>query len=311
MACFSPRVEVTSLYGAVAAGAAAAVEVCQSGRAQAGTHARRSQHRVLRGLRCDPIALRPGHLDTWGRYAQAGSHVALTLAVFGSILAGRPSLRPTPGTPRPNPFGTPTDSTPSTDGSPPFGVWPFSSGPFRSSQQGPSMSAKSSYGSSFRSAPSTAPTCSPRSRSMGSVRQTQPRSRKRTQVPGDDLPGYIEASASWRSAQAIALLVADSVPSTGHSVPWPGYPNGIRRMAGPWMNLWPTSSLQPSSTFVPSRSTGTPCPWNHRSGTPSWWRWTRAFGRTPSMRGSDLPLTATSSPGSMELFAEYFTALWN
>jgi hypothetical protein len=36
------------------------------------------------------IVLRPGHLDYWGRYAQAGSHIVLTLVVFGSILAGRP-----------------------------------------------------------------------------------------------------------------------------------------------------------------------------------------------------------------------------
>jgi hypothetical protein len=31
-----------------------------------------------------------GHLDFWARYAQAGSHIALTTIVFGSILIGRP-----------------------------------------------------------------------------------------------------------------------------------------------------------------------------------------------------------------------------
>lgn len=36
------------------------------------------------------IVVRPGHLDFWVRYAQAGSHIALTVLVFGSILVGRP-----------------------------------------------------------------------------------------------------------------------------------------------------------------------------------------------------------------------------
>jgi hypothetical protein len=36
------------------------------------------------------VALDPGHLDTWARYAQAGSHAALTVLVFGSIAVGRP-----------------------------------------------------------------------------------------------------------------------------------------------------------------------------------------------------------------------------
>ena len=36
------------------------------------------------------VIIRPGHLDFWARYAQAGSHTALMLLVFGSILVGRP-----------------------------------------------------------------------------------------------------------------------------------------------------------------------------------------------------------------------------
>lgn len=36
------------------------------------------------------VAANPGHLDTWARYAQAGSHAALTILVFGSILLGHP-----------------------------------------------------------------------------------------------------------------------------------------------------------------------------------------------------------------------------
>ena len=36
------------------------------------------------------VAVHPGHLEFWSRYAQAGSHIALTLIVFGSILIGHP-----------------------------------------------------------------------------------------------------------------------------------------------------------------------------------------------------------------------------
>lgn len=35
-------------------------------------------------------AVHPGHIDLWARYAQAGSHTALTVIVFGSVLIGRP-----------------------------------------------------------------------------------------------------------------------------------------------------------------------------------------------------------------------------
>jgi hypothetical protein len=36
------------------------------------------------------LAVQPGHLDFWARYAEAGSHTALTVIGFGSILIGHP-----------------------------------------------------------------------------------------------------------------------------------------------------------------------------------------------------------------------------
>jgi hypothetical protein len=36
------------------------------------------------------VPFHPGHLDLWARYAQAGSHTALTVIVFASILIGHP-----------------------------------------------------------------------------------------------------------------------------------------------------------------------------------------------------------------------------
>jgi hypothetical protein len=82
---------VTSLYGAVAAGIAVAAVV--AGRAVA----RRRLHLLdvaglgyFLALGAVLIAVHPGHLEFWSRYAQAGSHIALTLIVFGSILIGHP-----------------------------------------------------------------------------------------------------------------------------------------------------------------------------------------------------------------------------
>lgn len=82
---------VTSLYGAAAVGlvAAAVVLIRAIGR-------RRVHLLDVTGIvyfvafGAALIVLRPGHVDYWSRYAQAGSHVALTLVVFGSILAGSP-----------------------------------------------------------------------------------------------------------------------------------------------------------------------------------------------------------------------------
>jgi hypothetical protein len=82
---------VTSFYGAVAAGVVAAVIVL--GRAAS----RRRVHLLdvasvvyFAALAAVLIVVHPGHLDTWARYAQAGSHTALTAIVFGSILIGHP-----------------------------------------------------------------------------------------------------------------------------------------------------------------------------------------------------------------------------
>ena len=88
---FLAGTRVTSLYGGVAAGAVAAAIV--TGRAAA----RRRMHLLdLAGLGyflalgAVLVAIHPAHLDYWSRYAQAGSHAALTVIVFGSILAGHP-----------------------------------------------------------------------------------------------------------------------------------------------------------------------------------------------------------------------------
>jgi hypothetical protein len=39
-------------------------------------------------------AIRPGDIDTWGRYAQAVAHGSLTVLVFGSVLINRPFTEP-------------------------------------------------------------------------------------------------------------------------------------------------------------------------------------------------------------------------
>jgi hypothetical protein len=82
---------VTSLYGAVAAGVAVAAIVAIR------AVARRQLHLLdvaglcyFVALGAVLVAVHPGHLEFWSRYAQAGSHIALTLVVFGSILIGHP-----------------------------------------------------------------------------------------------------------------------------------------------------------------------------------------------------------------------------
>ncbi len=82
---------VTSLYSAVAAGVAVAAVVAVR------AVARRRLHLLdvaglcyFLALGTVLVAVDPGHLDFWSRYAQAGSHVALTVIVFGSILIGHP-----------------------------------------------------------------------------------------------------------------------------------------------------------------------------------------------------------------------------
>ena len=82
---------VTSLYGAVAAGALAAVVVLVRAAGRRKVHMLDVASTVyFAALGATLIIIRPGHLDFWARYAQAGSHAALMLLVFGSILVGHP-----------------------------------------------------------------------------------------------------------------------------------------------------------------------------------------------------------------------------
>ena len=88
---FLAATRITSVYGGVAAGVAAAAIV--AGRAVA----RRRLHLLDAAGLCYflvlgavLVATHPGHLELWSRYAQAGSHAALTVIVFGSVLAGHP-----------------------------------------------------------------------------------------------------------------------------------------------------------------------------------------------------------------------------
>jgi hypothetical protein len=82
---------VTSLYGAVVAGAIAAIVVLIRSIGRKRVHMLDVASTVyFVALVAVLIVVHPGHLDYWARYAQAGSHIALTLLVFGSILVGRP-----------------------------------------------------------------------------------------------------------------------------------------------------------------------------------------------------------------------------
>jgi hypothetical protein len=82
---------VTSLYGAVAAGAVVAVIVLTRAIRRKRMHMLDAASTVyFAALGAALIVLHPGHLDYWARYAQAGSHLALTVIVFGSIAVGRP-----------------------------------------------------------------------------------------------------------------------------------------------------------------------------------------------------------------------------
>ena len=82
---------VTSLYGAVAAGALGAVVVLVRAAGRRKVHMLDVASTVyFAALGATLIIIRPGHLDFWARYAQAGSHTALMLIVFGSILVGHP-----------------------------------------------------------------------------------------------------------------------------------------------------------------------------------------------------------------------------
>ena len=82
---------VTSFYGAVAVGVAAAVVVVIRAVRRHRLHLLDVAGLVyFAGLGVILLAVHPAHVGTWARYAQAGSHTALTLIVFGSILVGHP-----------------------------------------------------------------------------------------------------------------------------------------------------------------------------------------------------------------------------
>jgi hypothetical protein len=82
---------VTSLYGAVAAGAVAALVVFIRAIRRRRVHMLDVASTVyFVALGATLIGLHPGHLEYWAQYVQAGFHIALTLLVFGSILIGRP-----------------------------------------------------------------------------------------------------------------------------------------------------------------------------------------------------------------------------
>jgi hypothetical protein len=82
---------VTSLYGAVAAGITVSAVVMIRAIVRRRVHlldvAGLCYFLTLGALL---VTVHPEHLAFWSRYAQAGSHAALTLIVFGSILLGRP-----------------------------------------------------------------------------------------------------------------------------------------------------------------------------------------------------------------------------
>jgi hypothetical protein len=82
---------VTSFYGAVAVGVAAAVVVVIRAVRRHRLHLLDVAGLVyFAALGVILLAVHPAHVGTWARYAQAGSHTALTLIVFGSILVGHP-----------------------------------------------------------------------------------------------------------------------------------------------------------------------------------------------------------------------------
>jgi hypothetical protein len=82
---------VTSFYGAIVAAVIAAgiVLVRAIGRRRLHLLDLASMGYFL-ALGAVLVAVQPGHLDFWARYAQAGSHTALTVIVFASVLIGHP-----------------------------------------------------------------------------------------------------------------------------------------------------------------------------------------------------------------------------
>jgi hypothetical protein len=82
---------VTSFYGAIVAAVIAAGVVLVRAIARRRFHLLDLASMVyFVALGAVLVAVHPGHIDLWARYAQFGSHTALTVIVFGSVLIGRP-----------------------------------------------------------------------------------------------------------------------------------------------------------------------------------------------------------------------------
>ena len=150
---------VASVYWAAAAGLVVALVVL--GRAVA-------RHRVhlfelagvvfFGGLSVLLAAIRPGDLDTWARYAQAVAHGSLTLVVFGSILIGIPFTEPYAREQAPEAvWHDPKFHALNRQISLMWGL-AFLVGTISLIVAGGRATARSSCGSSFRSAPSPGPT---------------------------------------------------------------------------------------------------------------------------------------------------------
>jgi hypothetical protein len=135
---------VTSLYGAVAAGVAVAAVVAVR------AVARHRLHLLDAAGLCYFLALgavlvivHPGHLEFWSRYAQAGSHIALTVIVFGSILVGHPFTESYARQTAPAAVWRPASSTRSTGASQRSGDWRSWPGPSPCSSPAASATARS------------------------------------------------------------------------------------------------------------------------------------------------------------------------
>lgn len=95
---FLVATRVTSLYGAVIAGAVAAAIVAARAVARHRLHmldVAAPCYFALLGVLL--VVLHPAHLDLWSRYAQAGSHAALTLIVSAPSCWATRSPSPTRG----------------------------------------------------------------------------------------------------------------------------------------------------------------------------------------------------------------------
>jgi hypothetical protein len=81
----------TNIYGAAIAGAVAAIVVLGRAISRKRIHLLDiASTAYFIGLGVVLLVIRPGHLDYWSRYAQAGAHAFLTLLVLGSVALGHP-----------------------------------------------------------------------------------------------------------------------------------------------------------------------------------------------------------------------------